>query len=624
MLKIKKKHSASCSEDGLVAVIGATVVLVVYQSLKTPLVLVGPPAALYPLRHVIEGQVAHSSGWYDAHAAHLVRRYELVNPAKLYGWLSGLLSEAPGTVLDLGAGSGRDAAWFAAHGHDVVAVEPSAGMRSEAQHRHPNPRVRWLDDHLPELNQTGQLGISFDLVLLSAVWQHVPATQRERAFRKLARLVKSGGLLVISLRAGPSPPDSRMYPVSLDEVERLARNHGFSVEKVHQAADQQGRAEVSWTWVALRLPDDGTGALPLLRHVILNDQKSATYKLGLLRALCRAADGSAGLVHDTEEDFVKVPLGLVALNWLRLYLPLIREGLPQTPTNVGAEGLGFAKEGFKRLITEMSAADLRIGAGFAADRAKLVHAALRDASQTIDRMPSTFMTYSTGGRILPVERGRVGLAPAALNVDDDYLRAFGWMLVPTHLWRAMRRNAAWIEPTLIAEWARLMRDYANGQERHLPEETIIRTMQWADPERDVSQTRQVAITLLEKGGLRCVWTNQPLTRTTLDIDHMFPWAAWPCSDLWNLLPAHRLVNQRLKRDRLPSASTLFRGESRITGWWQQAYLRRTGTPLPAQFVQEAQASLPGFSTGDSGDVFSAVCLQRIRLRHDQQVPEWEA
>ena len=254
--------------------------------------------------------------------------------------MSELLRATPGTVLDVGAGSGRDAAWFAAHGHDVVAVEPSAGMRSDGQQRHPDPRLRWLDDELPELGQTGQLGISFDLVLLSAVWQHVPPTQRERAFRKLARLVKSGGLLVISLRAGPSPAESRMYPVSLDEVERLARNHGFSVEKVYQAADQQGRAEVSWTWVALRLPDDGTGALPLLRHVILNDQKSATYKLGLLRALCRAADGSAGLVDDTAEDFVRVPLGLVALNWLRLYLPLIREGLPQTPTNVGTDGLG--------------------------------------------------------------------------------------------------------------------------------------------------------------------------------------------------------------------------------------------------------------------------------------------
>ena len=87
---------------------------------------------------------------------------------------------------------------------------------------------------------------------------------------------------------------------------------------------------------------------------------------------------------------------------------------------------------------------------------------------------------------------------------------------------------------------------------------------------------------------------------------------------------HRHVNQRLKRDRLPSASTMSRGEARITGWWEQAYLWRAETLLPIQFMQEARASLPGFSTGDAGDVFSAVCLQRIRLHHDQQVPEWEA
>ena len=57
-------------------------------------------------------------------------------------------------------------------------------------------------------------------------------------------------------------------------------------------------------------------------------------------------------------------------------------------------------------------------------------------------------------------------------------------------------------------------------------------------------------------------------------------------------------------------------------WWEQAYLRRAETLLPAQFMQEARASLPGFSTGNSG-VFSAACLQRIRLHHDQQVPEWD-
>ena len=96
------------------------------------------------------------------------------------------------------------------------------------------------------------------------------------------------------------------------------------------------------------------------------------------------------------------------------------------------------------------------------------------------------------------------------------------------------------------------------------------------------------------------------------------------SDLWNLLPAHREVNQRLKRDRLPSAATLFRAEGRIVGWWERAYLGRSGSDLPKQFVEEARASLPPFSTHAVGDIFASVSLQRIRLRHDQQVPEWES
>jgi hypothetical protein len=110
---------------------------------------------------------------------------------------------------------------------------------------------------------------------------------------------------------------------------------------------------------------------------------------------------------------------------------------------------------------------------------------------------------------------------------------------------------------------------------------------------------------------------------TLDIDHMFPWAAWPCSDLWNLLPTHREVNQRLKRDRLPSATALSRAEGRIIAWWEQAYLVKPDTRLREQFLQEAHASLPAFSTSEPADVFGCVTLQRIRLRHDQQIPEWD-
>ena len=112
---------------------------------------------------------------------------------------------------------------------------------------------------------------------------HVPAGDRPRAFRKLINLLKPGGLIVITLRDGPAEPERAIHPVSLAEVEALVRNHGAFIERSSEANDQLGRGDIHWTQVAIRLPDDGTGPLPLLRHVILNDDKSSTYKLGLLR-----------------------------------------------------------------------------------------------------------------------------------------------------------------------------------------------------------------------------------------------------------------------------------------------------------------------------------------------------
>lgn len=135
--------------------------------------------------------------------------------------------------------------------------------------------------------------------------------------------------------------------MSVEELERLARDHGAQVVGIEHQADQMGRADVSWAQVLLRLPDDGTGALPLLRHVILNDAKSATYKLGLLRALARAADGAQGMARMVDDATIALPLGLIALNWLRLYKPLIAAGLPQMPRSIGPDGLGFVGPGWR-------------------------------------------------------------------------------------------------------------------------------------------------------------------------------------------------------------------------------------------------------------------------------------
>jgi SAM-dependent methyltransferase len=295
------------------------------------------------------GLMTDPVAWYDTNAGAVAALYEQVAADAVHSWLAGLLPKGKASVLDVGAGSGRDATWLAAQGHEVIAVEPSSGMRAEASRHHPGAGVRWISDALPELGTLTRSGISFDVILLSAVWMHVAPSERRRAFRKLINLLKPGGLLAMTLRHGPAEPERGIHSVSLEEVEALAREYGAFVETSRETKDALGRDDVRWTQVAIRLPDDGTGALPLLRHVILNDDKSSTYKLALLRVLCRIADGAAGFARDHGEDVVAVPTGLVALTWIRLYKPLLKAGFPQSPSNIGEEKLGFVKGAFREL-----------------------------------------------------------------------------------------------------------------------------------------------------------------------------------------------------------------------------------------------------------------------------------
>ena len=59
------------------------------------------------------------------------RRYESVAAETVHGGLVDLLPIAPALVLDVGAGTGRDAAWLASRGLEVVAVEPSPARSHE-------------------------------------------------------------------------------------------------------------------------------------------------------------------------------------------------------------------------------------------------------------------------------------------------------------------------------------------------------------------------------------------------------------------------------------------------------------------------------------------------------------
>ena len=332
---------------------------------------------------------------YDTDAELLAAQYERLRFEDVHAPLLDLLPGS-GAILDVGAGSGRDAAWLAARGYEVTAVEPSAAMRRAAQSRHGAAAVRWIDDALPALPTIHRHGLSFDLILLSGVWMHVPPDERSRAWRKLVTLLRPCGRLAVSLRLGPGDPGRQMYAVSQEELERLAREFGLVVVRAAAAADLLGRPEVSWLTVVMQLPDDGAGALSLLRHIVLKDDKSSTYKLALLRVLARIADAATGLIR-IEDEHVGVPLGLVALYWIRMFKPLVEQDCPQAPAHRAGRGLGFLTDHFHALRS-LSAQDLRPGMRFSGATGAAVWGALRTPSRVVEQERARHRAHLRGGR----------------------------------------------------------------------------------------------------------------------------------------------------------------------------------------------------------------------------------
>lgn len=204
--------------------------------------------------HSVSEHVVSGTEGYAAEAPLLFERYEQFDFSQVHGRVLQFFPEEPSKIVDIGAGTGRDAAHMASLGHQVLAVEPTDELRERAKTIRPSPNLRWLNDSLPKLAGTIRLHETFDVIMITAVWMHLDEGQREVGMNSIAQISHVGTRVFMSLRHGPVPQGRRMFEVSGDETAQLGEENGFKLLfNAHNKSIQKENAAagVSWTRVVL-------------------------------------------------------------------------------------------------------------------------------------------------------------------------------------------------------------------------------------------------------------------------------------------------------------------------------------------------------------------------------------
>jgi len=199
--------------------------------------------------------------YYERNAPEIAAGYESVEMRRTLHGISGYLPEGA-ALLEIGTGSGRDAAWLLEQGFSVTGIDGSRRMIGEAVSRHPelHDRIRHcvLPDPLPFPAER------FDGVLSLATIMHLREETIPPVLGEINRVLRPGGLAALSVsveRSGLSErgEDSRgrhFTVLSVAAWRRLLGSAGFEMVRDWANPDATGRPGVSWATLIARRPHE--------------------------------------------------------------------------------------------------------------------------------------------------------------------------------------------------------------------------------------------------------------------------------------------------------------------------------------------------------------------------------
>ncbi|MCG9759931.1 MULTISPECIES: class I SAM-dependent methyltransferase [Pseudoalteromonas] len=159
-------------------------------------------------------------------------------------WISSINFDGK-KVLDLGAGSGRDAAYLASKGTElVVAVDSSCEMLSLAKQKHGDKKIIWMNESLPDLSSLDSVSLgSFDFILCSAVLMFLDENAQVASLKTILRLLKKGGTAVVTIKSDKR--NKEIFPLT-PQFAKIITDSGATFEKLSGERDLFNRDGISW------------------------------------------------------------------------------------------------------------------------------------------------------------------------------------------------------------------------------------------------------------------------------------------------------------------------------------------------------------------------------------------
>lgn len=526
--------------------------------------------------------------FYTNNAADIAQRYESVaSPVECYFSAAFM----PGSrVLDIGCGSGRDAARLLANGFDAYGIEPVAALREAAMAAHPELAGRIDAGALPHTGDAFKG--DFDGILCTAVLMHLPDTDLLDAALAIRRLLKSNGRILLSIPAsrgdvqsGNRDQGGRLFsPYSADEISLLFERLGFAPIGRWSSEDVLGRSGTSWITLLFERRSDGQQRpIDQIESILNRDRKEATYKLALIRALAEIATQETRAAVWSGSGTVGIPIRRIAERWLLYYWPIFAhpDKIPQSK----AEAAGGKPLKFRSVLSALMEPFTHQGSHAGLTTWHLARTADKLEAITRARLDVVLRSLADAIRSGPVAYSGSGLDSGPVFSYDAKSRL---VLMPTELWREFSLLGHWIADAVVVRWAGLTQQIAHRQGIDAGD---VLPLLLAKPE--ASRSTQLARDAYREAGVSaCTWSQRPL-KGAFAVDHAIPFALWGNNDLWNLVPADPKINLA-KSDKLPTAQLLEISKPQIVDCWEVLRDR-----MPISFDRQAEA-LTGNSLPKTG------------------------